>query len=439
MTNITFEMIVIIFLIIANGLFAMSELAIVAARKSRLQDWAEKGNTRAKSALELAENPNQFFSTVQIGITMVGILAGAFGGRTLASELSRYLARIPVLEPYSESIALGIVVIGITYLSVVVGELVPKRIALSHAERIATFMAGPMRLISSISSPIVRLLTVSTDAIFRLVGSRPPQEPPVTEEEIKTLIQQGTAAGVFERSEQNMIEAVIELGDKSARALMTPRTQIVWLDQNDSIDKISSKISESGHSRFPVGNGSLDNLVGVTQAKDLLSNALEGKPIDLSASLRPPVLVPRTLTALQVLDYIKRSGSHLVLVVDEYGGIEGLLTHHDVLEAIAGDMPFGESGTPSKAVQRPDGSWLVDGMIPVDDFKEIFNLDSLPGEKNDAYQTLGGFIFTRMGRVPTVSEYFEWNHLRFEIVDMDGKRIDKVLVSRVSNEIAEKD
>jgi putative hemolysin len=438
MSNVVFEIVVIILLIVANGLFAMSELAIVAARKSRLQDWAENGNARARSALELAQNPNQFFSTVQIGITLVGILAGAFGGRTLASELSTYLSEIPAIQPYSTTIALGTVVICITYLSVVLGELVPKRIALSHAERIATLMAGPMRLLSAISSPVVRLLTASTDAIFRLLGSPPSQEPPVTEEEIRRLIEQGTAAGVFEESEQDMIEAVIELGDKSARALMTPRTQIVWLDQSDSVEEIRSRISESGHSRFPVGRGSLDNLVGVTQAKDLLASALQGKPIDLTSSLQPPVLVPRTLTALQVLDYIKRSGSHLVLVVDEYGGIEGLLTHHDVLEAIAGDMPFGETGTPSKAVQRADGSWLLDGMIPVDEFKEIFHLDSLPGEKQDAYQTLGGFIFTRMGRVPSVSESFEWNHLRFEIVDMDGKRIDKVLVSRVTNESAEK-
>ena len=438
MSNVVFEIVVIILLIVANGLFAMSELAIVAARKSRLQDWAENGNARAKSALELAENPNQFFSTVQIGITLVGILAGAFGGRTLASELSTYLSEIPAIQPYSTTIALGTVVICITYLSVVLGELVPKRIALSHAERIATLMAGPMRLLSAISSPVVRLLTASTDAIFRLLGSPPSQEPAVTEEEIRRLIEQGTAAGVFEESEQDMIEAVIELGDKSARALMTPRTQIVWLDQSDSVEEIRSRISESGHSRFPVGRGSLDNLVGVTQAKDLLASALQGKPIDLTSSLQPPVLVPRTLTALQVLDYIKRSGSHLVLVVDEYGGIEGLLTHHDVLEAIAGDMPFGETGTPSKAVQRADGSWLLDGMIPVDEFKEIFHLDSLPGEKQDAYQTLGGFIFTRMGRVPSVSESFEWNHLRFEIVDMDGKRIDKVLVSRVTNESAVK-
>ena len=438
MSNVVFEIVVIILLIVANGLFAMSELAIVAARKSRLQDWAENGNARAKSALELAENPNQFFSTVQIGITLVGILAGAFGGRTLASELSAYLSEIPAIQPYSTTIALGTVVICITYLSVVLGELVPKRIALRHAERIATLMAGPMRLLSALSSPVVRLLTASTDAIFRLIGSPPSQEPPVTEEEIRRLIEQGTAAGVFEESEQDMIEAVIELGDKSARALMTPRTQIVWLDQSDPVEEIRRRISESGHSRFPVGRGSLDNLVGVTQAKDLLSSALQGKPIDLSSSLQPPVLVPRTLTALQVLDYIKRSGSHLVLVVDEYGGIEGLLTHHDVLEAIAGDMPFGETGTAPKAVQRADGSWLVDGMIPVDEFKEIFHLDSLPGEKQDAYQTLGGFIFTRMGRVPSVSESFEWNHLRFEIVDMDGKRIDKVLVSRVTNESAVK-
>jgi putative hemolysin len=439
MSNVVFEIVVIILLIVANGLFAMSELAIVAARKSRLQDWAENGNTRAKSALELAENPNQFFSTVQIGITLVGILAGAFGGRTLASELSAFLSEIPAIQPYSTTIALGTVVICITYLSVVLGELVPKRIALSHAERIATLMAGPMRLLSAISSPVVRLLTASTDAIFRLLGSPPSQEPPVTEEEIRRLIEQGTAAGVFEESEQDMIEAVIELGDKSARALMTPRTQIVWLDQKDSIEEIRRRISESGHSRFPVGNGSLDNLVGVTQAKDLLSNALYGKPIDLSASLQPPVLVPRTLNALQVLDYIKRSGSHLVLVVDEYGGIEGLLTHHDVLEAIAGDMPFGETVTAPKAVQRADGSWLVDGMIPVNEFKEIFDLDSLPGEKQDAYQTLGGFIFTRMGRVPSVSESFEWNGLRFEIVDMDGKRIDKVLVSQLATEESPED
>jgi putative hemolysin len=429
MTDMAVELAVIMLLIIANGVFAMSEIAIVAARKSRLQDWAEKGDAKAKTALDLATQPNQFLSTVQIGITLVGILAGAFAGRSLANEIAGYLDTIPVLSHYSDAIALGLVVICITYLSVVVGELVPKRIALSYPERIATFMARPMQVLSAISSPVVRLLSISTDALFRLLGSRPVHEPTVTEEEVRTLIKQGTAAGVFEASEQDMLEAVIAMGDKSARALMTPRTQIVWFDVSDSADAIRKKVSESGHSRFPVGAGSLDNVVGVVQAKDILAGALANNRVDLSQCLQQPAFVPRSMSALQVLDHIKRSGSHLVLVVDEYGGIGGLLTHHDVLEAIAGDMPFGKSPVRSKAVQRHDGSWLLDGMLAVDDFKEIFHLESLPGEKKDAYQTLGGFIFTQIGRVPSESDSFEWNNLRFEVVDMDGKRIDKVLVT----------
>lgn len=418
-------------LIMANGIFAMSEIALVAARKSRLQDRAEKGDHKAKAALELANQPNQFLSTVQIGITLVGILAGAFGGRTLANKLAAYLSVVPGVQAYSEAIAVVLIVICITYFSVIIGELVPKRIALTHPESIAAFMAIPMRMVSAISSPVVRLLTLSTDAIFRLVGSEPVQQPLVTEEEVRTLIKQGTAAGVFEASEQDMIEAVISLGDKSARALMTPRTQIVWFDLNDSAVEIRKKISESGHSRFPVCRGGLDDVVGVAQAKDLLASALAGKSIDLSELLQQPAFVPRSMAALQVLEQIKASGSHLVLVVDEYGGIEGLLTHHDILEAIAGEMPFGKTPVESKAVQRSDGSWLLDGMLTVDEFKEIFHLDSLPGEKRDAYQTLGGFLFTQMGRVPSVPDRFEWNDLCFEIVDMDGKRIDKVLVSTI--------
>ena len=420
-------------LIMANGIFAMSEIALVAARKSRLQDRAEKGDHKAKAALELANQPNQFLSTVQIGITLVGILAGAFGGRTLANKLAAYLSVIPGVQAYSEAIAVVLIVICITYFSVIIGELVPKRIALTHPESIAAFMAIPMRMVSAISSPVVRLLTLSTDAIFRLVGSEPVQQPLVTEEEVRTLIKQGTAAGVFEASEQDMIEAVISMGDKSARALMTPRTQIVWFDLNDSAVEIRKKISESGHSRFPVCRGGLDDVVGVAQAKDLLASALAGKTIDLSELLQQPAFVPRSMAALQVLEQIKASGSHLVLVVDEYGGIEGLLTHHDILEAIAGEMPFGKTPVESKAVQRSDGSWLLDGMLTVDEFKEIFHLDSLPGEKRDAYQTLGGFLFTQMGRVPSVPDRFEWNDLCFEIVDMDGKRIDKVLVSTIKN------
>jgi putative hemolysin len=431
MSEIVFALIVIVLLIMANGVFAMSETAVIAARKSSLQDWAEKGNRGAQAACQLANQPNQFLLTVQIGTTMVAVLVGALGGRTLARTLAVYIGDIPGLKPYSEAIALGVVIVCVTYLAVVVGELMPKRMALSRPEAIATFMAIPMRLLAAISSPAVRLVSVSTDAMFRVMGSRLTQELPVTEEEVKRLIQRGTAAGVFEASEQDMIEAVISLGDKSARALMTPRTQIVWLDVNDSAMEINKKISKSGHSRFPVCGGSLDNVAGVAQAKDLLVSALGNSTIDLKALAQPPAFVPRTMTALQVLEHIKRSGSHLVLVVDEYGGIEGLLTHHDILEAIAGEMPFGQSPARSKAVQRRDGSWLLDGMLAIEEFKEIFHLESLPGERKDAYQTLGGFVFRQMGRVPSVADRFEWKGLSFEIVDMDGKRIDKVLVSSI--------
>jgi putative hemolysin len=428
-SNIAFEISAIVLLLIANGIFAMSEIAVVTARKSRLQELANKGLARARAALDLANNPNRFLSTVQIGITLVGILAGAFGGRALTESLAAELQSIPVVAPYSRPFALGIVVLSITYFSVIFGELVPKRLALGHPESIAMFMAPPMRLLLTVGSPLVHLFTFSTDLVFRLVGKRFEDRTLVTEEEITTLLRQGTEAGVFEETEQEMVEAVFQLGDKSARGLMTPRTQIIWLDVSDSVERIRAKLSDSGHSRFPVCEGSLDNVVGIVQAKDLLTNFLSVKNVELKTTMRPPDFVPRSMTALQVLEHIKKSSSHIVLVVDEYGGIEGLLTHHDILEAIAGDMPLGATPNQPKAVQRKDGSWLLDGMISVDEFKELFQLESLPGEKRDTFQTLGGFLFTQMGRVPSVSETFEWNRLRFEVVDMDGKRIDKVLVS----------
>ena len=431
MSDIGLEILLIFFLILANGVFAMSEMAVITARKSRLLDWANSGNSKARIALELAHTPNRFLSAVQIGITAVGILAGAFGGRTIADRLAIFLSGIPVVEPYSEGAALAMVVIAITYFSLVIGELVPKRLALRHPEAIATVVAIPLRALSTIVSPLVRLLSVSTDALFRLLGRPQAQESPVTEEEIRTLVQKGTEAGVFEESEQDMVEAVFRLGDKTARALMTPRTHIVWLNLNDSAEQIYRKISESGHSRLPVSNGDLDNVVGIAQAKDLIATALTGKPINLNEGLKQPAFVPRSTPAFQVLELFKQSGTHIALVVDEYGGIEGLLTHHDILEAIAGDMPSGENSAAPKAVQRQDGSWLLDGMLSIDEFKEIFHLETLPGEKRDAYQTLGGFIFTQMGRVPAASDQFEWNGLRFEVIDMDGKRIDKVLVASV--------
>jgi putative hemolysin len=314
----------------------------------------------------------------------------------------------------------------------VLGEFVPKRLALRHPERIATYGASPLKFFAQILSPLVLLLNAATEAISRLFG-KAPAEPSVTEEEIKTLVQQGTDAGVFDETEQDMVEAVLRLGDKPARAIMTPRTQIAWLDLENDIGQIRETIAESGHSRFPLAAGTLDEVTGVVQAKELLVQILSGQPLDLAAITQQPLFVPRTISALELLDSFKKNGKHLALVVDEYGGIEGLLTHHDILEAIAGDFPTGALPIGPKAVQRKDGSWLLDGMMTVDEFKDLFQLETLPGEKRDAYQTLGGFIFTQMGRVPNIAESFEWSGLRFEIVDMDGKRIDKVLVSRTAD------
>jgi len=428
-STIAFEISAIFLLLIANGIFAMSEIAIVTARKSRLQELANNGKAKARAALDLANNPNRFLSTVQVGITLVGILAGAFGGGAIREWLATQLHSIPIIAPYSRSLALGIVVITITYFSVIVGELVPKRLALGHPESIAMFMAPVMRLLLAVGAPLVHLFTFSTDLVFRLVGKRFDERTVVSEEEITTLLQQGTEAGVFHETEQEMVEAVFQLGDMSARGLMTTRTQIIWLDLNDSVEEIRAKLSDSGHSRFPVCEGSLDNVVGIVQAKDLLTNFLSGKNVELKATMQPADFAPKSMTALQLLDHIKKTSSHIVLVVDEYGGTEGLLTHHDILEAIAGDMPLGTTPIEPKAVQRKDGSWLLDGMLSVEEFKELFHIEDLPGEKKDSFQTLGGFLFTQMGRVPSVAESFEWNTLRFEIVDMDGKRIDKVLVS----------
>jgi putative hemolysin len=431
MTGTASEILILVALILINAVLAMAEVAVVTARKSRLQDWADRGSAMARRALELVDAPPRFLHVAQIGITLMGIVVGAFGSRTVAARVAASLSLNPTLEAYSAPLSLGLVMVGVCYFFLVFGELVPKRLAAINPERVVLFLALPLRLMARVFAPLISLLNLSTEAVFHVFGAAPHQDPTVTEEEIKTLVQKATDAGVFEQSEQDMVEAVFRLGDKTARALMTPRTQIVWFDVDDSAEQIREKVVESGHSRFPVSNGKLDNVIGVTQAKDLLTGTLAGEPIKLANFIQQPAFVPRTMSALQVLEFIKRSGSHIALVVDEYGGIEGLLTHHDILAAIAGDIPFGKSPTEPKAVQRHDGSWLLDGMLSIDEFKEIFHQENLPGEKKDAYQTLGGFLFTQMGRVPSCSDRFEWNGLCFEIVDMDGKRIDKVLVTSI--------
>lgn len=414
----------------------MSEIAVISARKSRLQQMAEAGDESARAAFQLANDPARFLSTVQIGITLVGILAGAFGGATIAEQLGARLDAIPQIAPYGKAIGLGIVVLSITYLYLIVGELVPKRLALNSPERIASAVARPMRALSRVASPVVHLLSGSTTAMLKLLRVKPSAEPSVTEEEIKILIEQGTSAGVFEEAEQEIMASVFRLGDRRVRQLMTPRLNIVWLDIADSSNEIKRKISGSSYSRFPVCRGSLDNVLGVVKAKEMLSLSLSGEPLDLKAYMKKPLFVPESRTALQVLELFKGAHTHLALVIDEYGALEGLVTTNDILEAIVGEITLtGEQGE-TYAVQREDGSWLLDGLLPIDDFKEIFPVGELPGENRGEYQTLAGFVMLRLGSIPRAADYFEWNGLRFEVMDMDGNRIDKVLVMTIRDDFA---
>lgn len=437
MPSVMLEVSVVVLLILLNGIFAMSEIAVVSARKTRLRQWAEEGNAKARAALELANNPNQFLATIQIGITLVGILAGAFGGATIAKELTVILNDISWLAPYSHPLSLALVVVVIAYLSLIVGELVPKRLALNNPERLAMAIAAPMQVLSRVAYPAVHLLGLSTELLLRALGMRPSTEPLVTEEEIRALIEQGTQAGMFEEAEQEMVERVFRLGDRRVSAVMTPRTEIVWLDREASGLEIRRTITESAHSRFLVADGSLDNVLGVVHAKDLLAHILGEQVVNLEATLQQPLYVPESMRALKVLELFKQSGTHIALVIDEYGGIQGLVTPNDILEAIVGDLPEAGEQVEPLAVQREDGSWLVDGMLPVDEFKDLFDLGELPGEDQGIYQTLAGFVVMQLGRIPAATDYFVWEGLKIEVVDMDGNRVDKVLVTPTGDTISE--
>lgn len=430
MNEIYTELLFLMVLLVANGIFAMSEIAIVSARKVRLQQRADEGDKGAEAALKLADNPNDFLSTVQIGITLIGILAGAVGGATLTEKLDDLFVSIPLLAPYAANISFLLVVLLITYLSLVIGELVPKRIGLNNAETVASWISRPMAVLARLTSPFVRLLSWSGDTLLRLFGLNNIQENTVTEEEIKFMLEQGTQEGVFELSEQKMIERVFRLDDRPVTALMTPRTEVMWFDINDTQQQIMETLAEGQHSCYPVVQDNLDHVEGVVYARDLLTQALSGQPLDLQAITRPPVFVPESMSALEVLEKFKSQRVHLALVIDEYGGFHGLVSSNDILEAIVGTLPAEENSflgdEEAEVVQRADGSWLIDGMLLTDEFKELFALDELPDE--DDYQTLGGFVMTYLGRLPTTGDRFEWDALQFEVMDMDGRRVDKVMV-----------
>jgi len=425
------DILIIILLILANGFFSMAEFAIVSAKTARLQKRALAGDAGAAAALELAGDPTQFLSTVQIGITVIGILAGAFGGATLAGPLAEIFADIPLIAPYSGPLAVATVVAAITYLTLVVGELVPKRVAMSNAERIASRVARPMQLLSTAVTPLVRLLSISTEAVLRVLGVRKPAGPEVTEEDIRGLIGQATREGIFHEAEQDMVESVFRLGDRRVSVLMTPRPEIVAVDVEDPDAENWQKMIESGHVYFPVYREHLDNLLGIVSVRDLWVRMISGETPEISKALTPALFVPESAPALSVLDEFKTSGARLALVTDEYGSIQGLITIHDIMASIVGGIPSAEHPPEGAAIQREDGSWLLDGLLPIDELHDLIDADTLPGEGRGYYQTLGGFVMMYLERTPRTGDRFVWDKLRFEVLDMDGYRVDKVLVTPV--------
>jgi putative hemolysin len=432
MPDWVFELVFILILILLNGLLSMSEIAIVTARKIRLQQLADRGDQKAQTALKLAADPNRFLSTVQVGITFIGVLTSVFGGARIADNLAAFLNQFPILVPYSQVIALSLVVIMITYFTLVLGELAPKRIALLRPEAIARSMAASMQTLSRIFNPFVRLLGASTSLILRILPVHSSGEPIVTDDDIKGMIEQGTQAGVFHESEQEMVAGIFRLSDLRLSYLMTPRTDVVWLDIEDPFDVTRRKIIDSGFARFPVARGSLDEWLGIVQAKDLLAQALNGQSIDLLTDMTQPLVVPESMLALKVLEMFKQSHIHTGFVIDEFGAFQGMVTIFDLLEAIVGEITEVGGMVAPGAIQREDGSWLVDGKLSIDEFKEIFGFEQLPDEDRGYYQTIAGFVITRIGRIPNVSDRFEWSGWFFEVMDMDGFRVDKVMVASKS-------
>ncbi len=425
------DILIIVVLILLNGFFAMSELAIVSSRKARLETLAATGSRGAERALRLVQDPTGFLSTVQVGITLIGIFAGAYSGTVLSAPLAAALHDLPVLGGARAQVsALAIVVIATTYLSLIIGELVPKRLALQNAEGIASFVSGPMSLLASIGRPIVWFLRLSTETVLRLLGQRNVAAAAVTEEEVKAMIAEGTDAGVFHQAERQMLEGVIRFADRPVRNIMRPRPDIVWLPVDEPMDRVLDIIAESGHSRFPLAGDGLDEIVGVVQVKDVLALVHRGGS-DLNEIARPPLYVSETMPALRLLDTFRASGAHVALVVDEYGALEGLVSPTDILTSIAGALPQeGSAGEPDM-VLREDGTWLMDGGLGIDRAADALGLRGpFPGD----YVTVAGLVLDALGHIPEEGESVNAFGWRFEVVDMDGRRIDKLIAQPVDTE-----
>jgi magnesium and cobalt exporter, CNNM family len=423
------EVFILLALVLANGVFAMSELSVVASRHVRLRQLAEKRHTGAAAALALATRPGRFLSTVQVGITLIGIFMGAFGEATFSARLEERLAHVAILAPYARELAVTIVVVGITYFSLVLGELVPKRIAIHAPEAIAVRIAVPMQVLSRVMLPFVKLLTLSTEGLLRLFGVRERVSQTVTEAEIEGLMKLGAEAGVFEPAEHEFVARVLQLDSQAVGAIMTPRIDIVWLDVDAPREASLKVMRDTGFTRLPVCRKGLDDVLGILDSLDLLDAALKGEPFDLHEHLRAPLYVPETIHLIRLLELFKLNAAHLAMVVDEYGDVQGLVTITDVVEAIIGEVPEAGEAQELDVVRRTDGSLLVDGGISLARLNEALGRPiELPEDEAGRYHTLGGFVMARLGRVPRAGEEFSYTGLRFEVLDMDRHSVDKVLV-----------
>ena len=426
------ELAILGFLIFSNGLFAMSELAILSARKSYLQKLADKGDLGANTALQLMRQSSELLSTIQIGITLVGFISGVYSGATLVKRMSATLTSLNFTETVAQSVSAATVIFGITFFSVVFGELIPKRIALHAPEQVARLTSRPVYLLSKLVSPVVSVLAWMTDLICRLIGIHDAAHmSEISGEEIKSLVQQSAQKGGFDETEQRMVEGVLNFSEARISSFMTPRPEVVWLDIEDSVDINRRKIIEARHSHFPVVKGSLDNVIGVIHVKDVLSRELQGQAFDLTLFLEQALFLPENAYASRSVDLFRNSATHFAFVVDEYGNIQGVVTLTDILRAIVGDFADTLDDKKSDMVLLKDGSWLVDGLVTVEDVREQLKIDRLHGEDSGNFHTIAGFILSELGKIPRAADFFERDGYKFEVIDMDGNRVDKVLITKI--------
>ena len=431
MAGIAFEIVVILLLLVLNGVFSMSEMAMVAARKVRLEHRAEDGDKGARAALEIASHPTNFLSTVQVGITLIGVLAGAFGGAGLSDQLAVGFRTVGWLAPYAQPLALGLVVTAITYLSLIIGELVPKQIALGHPERIASLVSRPMQAISRVGAPLVSFLTGSTNVVLRLFGIRASADPGVTEQDIRAMVEQGAETGAVQPAEHQIVENTFRRGDRQVVAIMTPRVDMSWIDVSASPDELRAVLADGRRGRgWPilVCEEDVEHVLGVAYPDDLLQQCLTGQPVGLRAVLSAPLFVPETMPVLALLESFRRSRQQSAVALDEYGGVAGVVTLDDILEALVGEIPSHGSTEELEIVRKPDGSWLVDGGTAVDDLEPVMDLDPRSAADRRGSTTVGGLVMTALGRLPSVGEHVDHSGARFTVERMEGRRIDAVRI-----------